>query len=52
VIVGRTPTGGYHAVNKGGRQTFTVTDVKPRVREMKGTDILTYSIGDSKDAAR
>ncbi|HEY2585624.1 MAG TPA: hypothetical protein VGI81_07665 [Tepidisphaeraceae bacterium] len=52
VIVGRTADGDYHAVDKIGEQTFTVTNVKPRIREMKGTDILTYTIGASKDVAR
>ena len=53
VIVGRTASGDYHAVTKGLRfRTLTATNVKARVREMKGTDILTYTIGDSKDAAK
>ena len=51
VIVGRTPSGDYHAVSKAGDATITVTNVKARVREMKGTDILTYVIGDAKQAA-
>jgi hypothetical protein len=52
VIVGRTANGDYHAVNKIVDQTFTVTNVKARVREMKGTDILTYTVGDPKDTAK
>lgn len=52
VIVGRTADGDYQAVGKAADQTWTVTNVKPRVREMKGTDILTYTIDDSKDAGK
>lgn len=45
VIVGRTASGDFHAVTKGNSgRTLTVTNVKARVREMKGTDILTYTI--------
>jgi hypothetical protein len=47
VIVGRTASGDYHAVSKSmSGQTVTATNVKARVREMKGTDILTYITGD------
>lgn len=52
VIVGRTADGDYHAVTKEGEQTWTITNVKPRVREMKGTDILACTIGPAKDAAK
>lgn len=52
VIVGRTADSDYHAVGKAGDQMWTVTNVKPRVREMKGTDILTYTIAAPKDAAK
>jgi len=49
VIVGRTTSGDFHAVTKdmSGR-TLGVTNVKARVREMKGTDILTYSVDTTK----
>ena len=49
VIVGRTTSGDFHAVTKdmSGR-TLSVTNVKARVREMKGTDILTYSVDTTK----
>ncbi|HEY2585625.1 MAG TPA: hypothetical protein VGI81_07670 [Tepidisphaeraceae bacterium] len=52
-IVGRTRSGDFHAVTKAtdGR-TFTVTNVKARVREMKGTDILTYTTDAPKDAGK
>lgn len=46
VIVGRTASGDYHAVSKEGEQTLTVTNVKARVREIGGTDIVTYTLGE------
>jgi len=51
VIVGRTSTGDYHAVSCTEAGPATVTNVKARVREMKGTDILTYTIADRTNAA-
>lgn len=49
VIVGRTASGDYHAVARSvNGRTLTVTNVKARVREMKGTDILTYTVEDAK----
>jgi hypothetical protein len=44
VIVGRTASGDFHAVSKDGEQILTVTNVKPRVREIGGTDIVTYTL--------
>lgn len=49
VIVGRTASGDFHAVTKGvSGRTLTVTNVKARVREMKGTDILTCTMDEAK----
>jgi hypothetical protein len=52
VIVGHTAESDYQAVSKAGDATITVTNVKARVREMKGTDILTYVIGGAKQAPK
>jgi hypothetical protein len=40
VIWNRLPNGEFEAVTK--RQTLRINDVRERVRNMKGTDILTY----------
>jgi hypothetical protein len=51
VIVGRAATGEYHAVSENKDTALTITNVKARIREMKGTDILTYTMDGANHSA-
>ncbi len=44
VIVDRTPGDEYRAVSKAGDVTLEITTTKARIRAIKGTDIMTYTV--------
>jgi hypothetical protein len=45
VIVGRTPDGDYKAVSKADDTTLFFDNVKEKVQDIKGTEILIYTEG-------
>lgn len=44
IIYGKNENGDFLAVNPGTKNEITITDVKKRVQDMEGTDIMIYNV--------